>query len=198
MDAPMPSPVGHALAGAALAWSVDRFARPFPWPGQRIRTGLFICMAVAALPDVDLLYQPIHRAFTHSIGAVILVTIIATGVTAWVTGRRAVAFALVCGAAWASHILLDWLGADPNPPRGIKALWPFSDRWFISDWDLFLGTERREIFTLASAVQNVRAIVREVAILGPLALGALALNRWARPQPIAMTDTAEQSRVFRD
>lgn len=171
----MPSPVGHALAGAAIALSVqpllDRRA------GPTCRTALISCVLLATLPDADLLYQPIHRAVTHSVGSTVFVTIIATAVTGWVTGRRALFFGLVCGIAWGSHLVLDWLGADPTPPRGVKALWPFSDAWFVSDLDVFRGTERRQLFTRPSIVYNLKTVAQEIAVLAPVTLG-LAAFRW--------------------
>lgn len=140
------------------------------------RVALISSMLLAALPDADLLYQPIHRAVTHSVGSTFLVMIIATVVTGWVTGRWSLRFGLLCAIAWGSHAALDWLGADPTPPRGIKALWPFSESWFISDLDIFRGTERRQLFTWSSVVYNVKAVAQEVAILAPIT-GALALLR---------------------
>ena len=58
-------------------------------------------------------------------------------------GTQTFVVGLACGLAWSSHILLDWLGADANPPYGVQAFWPFSDTWFISGVDVFPGTERR-------------------------------------------------------
>jgi membrane-bound metal-dependent hydrolase YbcI (DUF457 family) len=185
----MPSPIGHVLAGAAIAVVADQLvtgrsrahatARRAvvhdPPAGMRFTRSLAACALLAALPDADLLYQPIHRAFTHSIGSTILVTIVATVVTGWVTGRRSLTFGVLCGLAWGSHSLLDWLGADPNPPRGIKAFWPFSDQWFISGWDIFRGTERRRIFTVESMVYNGRTVAQEVALLAPI---TVALFWW--------------------
>lgn len=176
----MPSPVGHALAGASIALVAGQFGPGRGPSGSRpsrvsFQTSLATCVALAVLPDADLLYQPIHRAFTHSVGSTILVTIIATVVTGWVTGRRSVTFGLLCGIAWGSHSMLDWLGADPNPPRGIKMFWPFSDQWFISGWDLFRGTERRRIFTIASMVYNARTVAQEIAMLAPI---TVALYWW--------------------
>jgi hypothetical protein len=100
-------------------------------------------------------------------------------VTRWVTGRRSVGFGLLCGLAWGSHLALDWMGADPTPPRGIKALWPFSDQWFISEWDIFRGTERRHLFTLSSMVYNAKTVAQEIAIVAPI---TLALFAWRRRQ----------------
>ena len=197
----MPSPVGHALAGTAIALVAER-ARALTsvgasapsasgahdsslhYPVSHHTAGLppylFLCIALAALPDLDLLYQPIHRSVTHSLGSTLGIFIIATLVTGWVTGKRSIGVGLLCGIAWGSHALLDWLGADPNPPRGIQALWPFSHHWFISGWDLFRGTERRQILSMASILYNARAVAREVAILAPIVILLVML----RPKPV--------------
>ena len=191
----MPTPIGHALAGVAVAWSAeivsDKLANPrtgstvstvstvstgAPFRHWSSATLTAVCAVLAVLPDADLLYPPIHRTVTHSVGAIILVTIIAAAVTGWVTRRVHWRVALICGAAYGSHVLLDWLGYDRNPPLGIQALWPFSHQWFISGWDLFRQTERRQVLSWAAVRTNVEAIAQEVAILGPLAIGLW----WAR------------------
>jgi membrane-bound metal-dependent hydrolase YbcI (DUF457 family) len=173
----MPSPIGHLMAGVAVAIAADAGA-PSLWSRVEFKTGVVVLAVVAALPDLDLLYPPIHRAFTHSAGSVILITIIGTAVTGWVTGRRSIGFGVLCGVAWASHLALDWLGVDPNPPSGIKALWPFSDGWFISSRQIFPGTERREVLTMAAVATNLYAVAVEVAILAPLLIGLW----WIRSQ----------------
>jgi inner membrane protein len=163
----MPSPIGHALAGVAVAWTFDRRA---DW---RLTT---VAAALAALPDADLLTPIRHRTVTHSIGAVIIVTIIAGVVTGQVTRRTVWRVSLVCGAAYASHLLLDWLGADTFAPYGLQALWPFSDRFYISGWNVFRQTARGHMLTTAMIVKNLQAIAQEVAILGPV-VAALWLIR---------------------
>jgi inner membrane protein len=165
----MPSPIGHALAGAAVALAAD--IAPPSWRSHvEVKTGVVILAVLAALPDLDLIYPPMHRAFTHSVGSVLLITIIAAAVTGWVTGRRSIGFGVWCGLAWASHLLLDWLGVDPNPPFGIKAWWPFSDGWFIAGRAIFPGTERRYLFTVAALVTNSYAVAIEAAIVAPIVL----------------------------
>ncbi len=172
----MPSPIGHALAGTVVALVADRTLGQ-QWPSAKRLAVCCTCAALAVLPDADLLYQPIHRTVTHSLVSIPLVTILASIVTGWVTGRVVVGFGVLCGLAWGSHIPLDWLGVDPNPPSGIQALWPFSDRWFISGVDLFPGTERRQIFTQAAVLKNLRAVLQELAIIGPVAVWLW----WSRP-----------------
>ncbi|HEY1912156.1 MAG TPA: metal-dependent hydrolase [Vicinamibacterales bacterium] len=167
----MPSPVGHALAGVATIWTLT------PRASRRL---LAVAATLAALPDADLVHHGWHRVFTHSIGAVIVVTIIAAAVTGWVNRKQGgasrspngltspISVALICGAAYASHLLLDWLAADYYAPYGIRALWPFDDGWYISGFDIFRQTARRQMLTWPVFVQNVQAITLEIAILGPI------------------------------
>jgi membrane-bound metal-dependent hydrolase YbcI (DUF457 family) len=198
----MPSPIGHALAGAAIAWSIRGL------PGWK---GAALCALFAALPDADLLFAQTHRTATHSIPVAILMTIIAVAVTGWVkpsalgdgTAPRQLAFA--CGLAWSSHIVLDWLGADASPPYGVQALWPLGDGWFFSGLDVFAGTERRQPFTARAMLINLRALLQEIALMTPIAAAAWWLTRRrrtrarssgpnARPQPsAAATGTGDTS-----
>jgi membrane-bound metal-dependent hydrolase YbcI (DUF457 family) len=132
-------------------------------------------MGLAALPDADLLLPVVHRTVTHSLGAVVavgLLMIIAAAVTGEVTAK----IALACVAAFASHLLFDWLAVDQAAPRGLQLLWPFSSTWFISGWDVFRGTERRHFFRLATMQQNMVTMFQEIAILAPV-VGALWLVR---------------------
>jgi membrane-bound metal-dependent hydrolase YbcI (DUF457 family) len=175
---PVPSPIGHILAGATIAWASDsgahaRTLSPIPGARARLRNLTLVCAALAAAADLDLVLPGTHRTVTHSMTAVAVVAIVAIAMTGKVIsspgGWRVV---LACTAAYASHLLLDWLGADPTPPYGLQLLWPFSDRWFISNLDLFRGTARIRLFTAASIRTNALAILQEVAILGPIALAA--------------------------
>jgi len=150
----MPSPVGHALAGIATA-------RLGP-----TRRNVLLCAALAAVPDVDLLLPITHRTATHSVTAVGVTFIITATLTGQVTRWRT---ASLYALAYASHLLLDWLGADRRPPFGLEMLWPFSDRWFISGVDLFPQTTRA-LLTRAAIVQNLHAVVVETAILLPIVL----------------------------
>src|SRR5947207_11048808 len=185
----MPSPIGHALAGVAVAWAGQRRT---PTPDRRGqthpgRTGspnlaptVVVCAVLAALPDIDLVLPGFHRTYTHSLTAVIVVTIVAAAMTGKVTRWRT---ALTCGAAYASHLLLDWLGADDFPPFGIQALWPFSRRWFISGWDVFPQTARQHFFTLPIIRQNFAAVAQELAILLPILAVVWLMTRQQRQVP---------------
>ena len=180
----MPSPFGHALAGLAVGLLADgpSTAAPDDVPGTALPGTASSssrawgdwalagsCAGLAVLPDLDLVLGPAHRTATHSVTAVALVIIMAIGVTGWVTGRPAWRTALVCGSAYGSHLLLDWLGRDPRPPYGIQAFWPMSREWFIAPWTIFPGTERRAIFSAHALATNLKAGLVEGALLGPLA-----------------------------
>ena len=172
----MPSPIGHALAGIAVAWAADLVPGDRAWrtapdgASWYLRAGdglTFACAALGAAPDLDLLFVA-HRTVTHSIGAVLFVGLFCAALAA--NAHRPIArVGLMCAAAYASHLFLDWLGTDATPPHGIVALWPLSREWFISGTDVFRQTERREVWTSATMLKNLRAIVQEIAILGPTA-----------------------------
>jgi len=188
----MPSPLGHALGGAAAAWLAGgrlregRHATIFlPFSGQAApraveftRRGLEAILfgTVAMLPDLDLLVGA-HSTYTHSVGAVIL----AAGLTFSLTRGRAPRLALGVAAAWSSHILLDWLGSDTSPPIGIMALWPFTDGFYQSSVFLFDAISRRYWLPLEFIWGNLRAMVKEALILWPVAWLAMRVAYRRRP-----------------
>jgi membrane-bound metal-dependent hydrolase YbcI (DUF457 family) len=175
MKALMPSPIGHMLAGVATAWAADLL------PGQRssitaqsaagwydrVGGGLTVaCAALAAAPDLDLLFG-VHRMMTHSLSALVVVALGAS-VGAGISRRPIARVALTCTFAYATHLMLDLLAADPGVPRGIQLLWPFSRTWFYSGLDIFPSTERNNLLSAFAITKNATALVREVAILGPI------------------------------
>jgi len=162
----VPSPIGHALAGVAVAWGADLVDR-HPSSGCLVA----VSAGLAMLPDADLLLPGAHRMGTHSVVAAAVVFIVATVVTGKVTRTS-----VICGAAYASHLVLDWLGADDTPPRGLQLLWPFSGTWYISELDLFRQTARRQFLTLPMMKQNALAVAQELAIMLPI-VAALYLVR---------------------
>ena len=178
----MPSPIGHALAGAAIAWSFRGTSSTGGSTRRFTNWKLPVACAVcAALPDIDLLYMPTHRTATHSVPVAVLLTILAVVVTGWVNpirdwasrrfsvGTQTFVVGLACGLAWSSHILLDWLGADANPPYGVQALWPVSDTWFFSGLNILPGTQRRDPLSMRAMLINLRAAVQEIVLMGSVA-----------------------------
>jgi membrane-bound metal-dependent hydrolase YbcI (DUF457 family) len=173
----LPSPLGHALGGFAAGWLVAPEA-PTPLTiEERGRTPLlkrvarwrraWLFAAIGLAADVDLLAGQ-HRSFTHSAGAVLAVF----GAALLLTRGRAtdwVRLSIAIAASYASHVLFDWLGVDSPAPRGILALWPFSDRHYLSHLDIFPVVSRR-IWTVRAWKLNLIAAVTETAVLGTLAV----------------------------
>lgn len=213
MGVRMPSTIGHAIAGAAIAWVSDPYVAGQPQRSTsevdprgepqrsasevrfrgRLMAMTLACATIAGAPDADLAFG-VHRTFTHSLTATALVAIIAAAVAARLRAP-VLGVALTCAAAHASHLFLDWLAADNFPPYGIQLLWPFSDRWYISGLDLFLGTRHQRFFTVQAMLINARAVARELLILGPLAWIAWSIRVKAParlPPQMARGDHAPQ------
>lgn len=176
----MPSPFGHALAGLTIAFAAEPAdARPRRWWAPGLSDFALLSAVAAMAPDLDLVYPPWHRNWTHSIGATALVMIITAAVTGKVTGKVGWRWVWLLGGAYASHLLVDWLGTDRFLPIGIEAFWPFSDRFVLSGWNLFPAVERRLTHESALAV-NAWAFFYEAITLGPIALASWALGRMRR------------------
>jgi len=174
----MPSPVGHALAGVAAGFLVRRVGAT---PTSNRATGgtllrellsdrrIIGFALLGTLADIDFLFG-VHSAYTHSLGAILVVT--AAG--SLQTQGKGRLFALSLAAAYGSHVLLDWLGSDSVAPIGVMALWPFSGDFFLSDRRWFMSV-CREYWLMQCWWHNAVGVTREILILGPLAFGAVYL-----------------------
>ena len=152
----MPSPIGHALGGIAIGWHAS--------PRQNLQTAAVLAV-VAIAPDLDLVFGT-HREISHSIGAAVaagLVALVATRSPRW-----GVAIAL----SWASHVLFDWLSNDTRPPIGVMALWPITRDYYKAAFEIFPPVSRR-YWESRFWIYNLRAVVMEIVILGPLCVLAL-------------------------
>ena len=191
----MPTPVGHLLGGLAVALGGERTRRPHDFRRFLASPMTLVCVALATLPDIDLLLPGFHGTATHSVTASVAVAIVAaamttraaTGTTGTRNDFRQIAWSAVViyAAAHGSHILLDWLNCDLSERPGIQVLWPFTDRRFTSGWCVFPG-EDRHIFTLAGIVRNLTVLACELGILGPVVVALW----WLRQTYRRTTDVA--------
>lgn len=169
----MPSPVGHAIAGVAAAFAVSSTLQP-----RTLTVPIVLISAVlAGSPDLDLL-SGTHRTYTHSLGA-----IAAVGISCWLLlrsrrARHAIVPAFALMAAYASHLLLDWLSKDTAPPSGLTVFWPFSSTYYQSPWTIFGEISRRYWLPYEFIVGNILAAVWECIVLMPFLL--LAWVAWSR------------------
>lgn len=205
MPSPVGHAIGGLIAGWAITGAPAITAASFDPTTRRGRRDLadlgrriapFALLGMA--PDLDLLVG-LHSRYTHSLGAATLVALIAAiawrrrdrlRVRASTHGRMAddaslaretarhtsrLRVAIACGLAYASHVLLDWLGSDTSAPIGIMALWPWSSDFYQSHAEWFLASDRR--YWLPGFVsRNLYALMWELIILVPL----LAATVWLR------------------
>ncbi|MBW2269983.1 MAG: metal-dependent hydrolase [Deltaproteobacteria bacterium] len=181
----MASPVGHALAGIAVGRLGER---PEALAGRGF---LLACIVLAIAADFDflpglLLGQPTlyHQGASHSLAVAALVGLAAA--FAWTRGRGGLRRAwAVFFLAYASHLAVDWIGTDLRPPIGIPLLWPLSAETWISPLAGLPGVRHAVTgnegpagwLALIMSWVNLRAIGIEIAVVGPLALGAEVLRR---------------------
>ena len=161
----MPSPIGHALAGLATHVATAP-------PDQIASRGrALVTVAAAVAPDLDLAWKLVdgvnhHQAQGHSIGVGLAVAAL-VGTVASVRGvARPGGLALAALLGWCSHLLLDFLNVDTNPPIGLMALWPFSDGYYKSPWSLFLDIGRTLNWTTVR--HDTLAMAWEVVVLCPV------------------------------
>jgi hypothetical protein len=140
------------------------------------------CAVLAISPDFDVFFHT-HRTYTHSLGAAGIVWLLVAFV-AWRLRLPVVKIATVCAAAYASHVLLDWLGRDDSFNGGLMVLWPLTTDFYRSGLNLFLEIEGHpraimghpDTGLLRIVVANRQALAREVLILGPLFVVTLTLR----------------------
>jgi membrane-bound metal-dependent hydrolase YbcI (DUF457 family) len=164
----MASPIAHGLAGLTV-----HLLATGRGDGLRDR-GRAACVVIAALaPDADLLLCLVdgrnhHNNEVHSIGFAILAAVVAAATARLLGWARPLALGLAAGAAWLSHLLLDYLNRDTNPPIGLMALWPLDSGHYNFPWPLFLDVGRT--LTWATLWHNAVAVTWELVILLPLVL----------------------------
>ncbi len=172
----MPTPIGHALGGIAAGYFVTGLfagsrafleasvARRTSTKDNTVLVSVVTLACMGMLPDIDFLFAA-HREFTHSIGATIAVMMVAAALT----NGRSTEVPCVVGAAYASHIGLDWLAADSSFPAGLMALWPFTSNYYLSSYDFFLFLNVcRQVGEFQCWMNNGLALFRELTILLPV------------------------------
>jgi membrane-bound metal-dependent hydrolase YbcI (DUF457 family) len=179
----MALPIAHAAAG----YLVHRAARRHSGP-SRSSTGAWgraaVFMIIGNLPDFDFLIgfalgRPglVHRGFSHTLLAAALFGVAAGAFTSWRGRERFTPAALAFGAAYASHILLDWMTGDTRPPLGGQFLWPFSDAYSMAPVTIF-----REMYldgrTRAGFLDTLFAWPLVVVLLRELSMAVVAVGAW--------------------
>lgn len=163
----MPSPVAHALAGAAL------YAALAPGTGPRRDWRPWALAAFAGMAaDLDflpglLVGQPsrYHHWATHSLAAAVVFALLVAPLAARAVGSTGRCAALLL-AAYGSHLVLDWLTVDSTVPRGIPILWPVSTAVFQAPVPLFTDIHHGASWEKFVNWHNAAAALREALLVG--------------------------------
>jgi LexA-binding, inner membrane-associated putative hydrolase len=167
----VPSPIGHGLAAVSVGWAATA-----PAADRRAFWAQTLTLAAIGMaPDLDLLVGR-HSAETHSLGAAVLAACLAAW-WRWPVAAGRWRIWLIVFLAWASHPLLDMLAPDNLAPYGVMLFWPLSDGYYISGLHVFDAISRTWQAP-GSVAHDLWAVVREVAILGPV---TTALYWFRRP-----------------
>lgn len=172
----MPSPLGHTIAGAAVA-------NLFRYREGHVRTQAVLTANAA---DLDLLPGLLtsrhpdakHARASHSFSAALIVGV-GAGTLAKARGRRFVPRFLQATAAYGSHVLLDYLGKEAAD--GMPLFWPLSGRRYASSRPWFKTirsySKKRGFWLGLINGSNVGALAREVGVLVPVYLVARRVGR---------------------
>ena len=172
----MPSPVGHSFIGLTLgaAFLMPRH-RWVDWRAWLTQNRGVLFAVLIAVNACDLDYLPglfvgapnaLHRWLGHS-----AVWAVLAGTVIWLIWRRAVlhvprwALPVLLTAAL-SHIVADYFDEDMRAPYGILALWPFSDRFWISTHPFFLSLQKSSLADVLS-MHNLRTVAHEILLTLP-------------------------------
>lgn len=186
----MALPIAHAAAG----YLVHRATRAAPALG-RASSGAWqraaVFMFIGNLPDLDFLVgfaagHPgmLHRGVSHTVLAAVGFGIAAGAFVHWRWRERFGPAALAFGAAYLSHLVVDYCTIDSRPPAGGQFLWPFSDAYLSAPVPIFTeiyidGRTRAGFLRTVLAWPSVVVLARELVIAG-VAVGTWHVVDWWR------------------
>jgi membrane-bound metal-dependent hydrolase YbcI (DUF457 family) len=190
----MALPIAHAAAG----YVVHRATRDDPpgVPGGRRRVSAdewrraALFMFLGNLPDFDfvigfVLGQPgrFHRGLSHTLMAAIVFGAVVGLVQQWRGRDRFRTAAVAFGAAYLSHLVIDFFTIDHRPPYGGQFLWPFSAEYWIAPVTIFNeilidGRTRADFLRTVLAWPIVGVLARELVIAAVMVGAWHAFEAW--------------------
>lgn len=172
----MPTPIGHAIAGSALAVSSARRSNN--------RWIIAFIIVFSVLPDLDIVpgffvgdVNRYHRLFSHSL---LFVTAagLAGALALWLLIHCNFKYCLFwfIGAGYL-HLFLDILTLDKSEPFGCPLFMPFSDQYVIFPVHIFLDLHRtsvsNEFFQSLFIWHNFKLLCVELGVTVPVLLWTL-------------------------
>ncbi len=167
----MPSPVGHTLGAFSALLALEPNI-----VSSRYKTNIALGAAFVfgSLADADFVVAHFstapylrHHYFSHSIPFAICFTFLCWIILKCFRFQNAGKFSGLIGAAYSSHLLLDYFAEDGSNPYGIPLLWPFTNRHFIAPFNLFYSIHRGE-FTDIFSMHNLVGVLIEIAVMAPI------------------------------
>jgi membrane-bound metal-dependent hydrolase YbcI (DUF457 family) len=178
----MCSPVGHGLA----VWAV--FAKRSR--SLHLKQILWIpaMWTLSVLPDFDFIPGIVtghpnlyHHGSMHSITFCFGIAGLITAVLSVARKENALKIGGLVLVVLVSHLILDVFSKDQVQPYGLKAFWPFSNRYVISPITLFLdvdrGSDNRTFWLGLFTLHNAKTVLVELLILSPVSLWVWFRNR---------------------
>lgn len=171
----MPSPIGHTLAGCAVAFALIPSGTP------QAGEAWALCLISANLPDVDFIPgllvgnpRAFHRGPSHSVTAALVAAVLGASLLTWSSVPWLTRAGLIF-LAYVSHLALDYF----TPGRGVLLAWPLSHQRYRATrpWFLSVSPEKAyEAFRDGRGRRHLlRAIGREILLISPsVVLVALA------------------------
>ena len=171
----MPSPVGHTLLGLAFA--------NLPLKQRLYQSAVWISFVIFAAnaPDLDFLpgwvlgdINRFHHGISHSIGMAVIFAVLSALLAKLFTNQLRLVFCVGL-IVFLSHLLGDYLGVDVVEPYGAPFLWPLSQEYFLSPYQIFnpiehgsVGEISNSVFDKIFSLENLFAACVEMLIVMPL------------------------------
>ena len=178
----MSSPVAHGLAAYSLLITIEPRLTADP---QTNRKTFLVSVLFGSMADADFLVahftkNPVlqHHFFSHSIFFGIGVFFLCFLILKLLKQQNAWNAATLLGAAYNTHLVLDYFTEDRSHPFGIPLFWPFTNKHYLAPVEIFHSIHRGTVQSIFS-IWNLTAILQEVFILMPVALLAFLRARKA-------------------
>lgn len=176
----MPSPIAHTLAAYTTLVSLEPSL-----VSNREKNSLALGSAFVfgSLADADFIVAHFttatylhHHYFSHSIPFVLAFTAFCWIALKLLRRPSPAKWAGLFGAAYASHLLLDYLTEDGSFPYGIPLLWPMTSQHFVAPVTIFYSIHRGTWQAIFSP-ENLQALLMELAVMIPITLLAVFIAR---------------------
>jgi membrane-bound metal-dependent hydrolase YbcI (DUF457 family) len=142
-----------------------------------------VTVGAALSPDLDFGWRLVdglnhHQSEGHSLGVGLALAVAVSAAAGLLGVRRPLTLGLAALLGFSSHLLLDVLNVDTNPPIGLMVLWPWSRDYFKAPWPVFLDIGRT--LNWRTVRHDTVAVAWELCLLCPVLIAAWRLRARSR------------------